>query len=145
MRKLLVILFILICGVSVGQIWEPADPTGVTYFEPVTGTRITITPSSINVTTTAEYTGVSTPVKMEITAYDSIGHFDGKRTISLPFDDAEICKRIDKYNTTTSGEFVFTVFGKPNYPANHLICYSVIIFTYKAQQRYEEYLKSLYR
>ena len=145
MKKLLVILFLVLCETSLGQIWEPIKPIGVTYFEPTTGTSIVITPSTIAVTTNAQYTGVYTPVELEIAAYDSIGHFDGRRTIKLPCTDVEICKRIDKYNTTTSGEFVFTVFGKPNYPANHLICYSVIIFTYKAQQRYEEYLNSIYR
>lgn len=145
MKKLLIILFIFICGVSVGQIWQPVDPTGVMYFEPTTGTRITITPSAIDVETTFDYTGVHTPVKMEITAYDSIGHFDGRRTISLPFKNEEICQRIYRYAVTTSGEFIFTIYGTPKHQSNYLICYSIVIFTYKTQQRYEEYLKSIYR
>ena len=145
MKKLLIILFILICGVSAGQTWQPADPTGVMYFEPVTGTSITITPSFINVTTNAQYTGVHTPMKMEITAYDSIGHFDVKRTITLPCNNAEICKRIYDYTTTVTGEFIFTIFGTPKHQSSQVIGYSINIFTYRAQQKYEEYLKTIYR
>lgn len=145
MRRILIALFVIICEVSFGQIWQPADPTGVIYFEPTTGTSITISPSAITVTTNAQYTGVYTPVKLEITAYDSIGHFDGRRTVMLPCTDTEICKRIHNYTTTISGEFVFTVFGTPEYQSSHLISYSIIIFTYKAQKQYEKYLKSIYR
>lgn len=145
MKKLLVILFLVLCETSLGQIWKPIKPIGVTYFEPTTGTSIVITPSIITVTTNAQYTGVYTPVELEITAYDSIGHFDGRRTIKLPCTDVEICKRIYNYATTISGEFVFTIFGTNEYRTIPSISYSIIIFTYKAQKQYEKYLESIYR
>lgn len=145
MKKLLIILFILICGVSIGQTWQRVDPTGVRYFDPATGTNITITPTSIKVTTNHKYTGVYTPTRLEITTYDSIGYFNDKQVINLLCNDTAICKDIYNFTTNSIGEFVFTIFGTPDYQSSHFIGYSIIIFTYRAQQKYEEYLKTIYR
>ena len=56
-----------------------------------------------------------------------------------------ICKDIYNFTTNSIGEFVFTIFGTPNYQSSHFIGYSIIIFTYRAQQKYEEYFKTIYR
>lgn len=144
MKRLIIILFILMYGVSTGQTWQPADPSGVMYFEPITGTNIIITPSSITIGTTAVYTGVHTSTGMEIIAYDSIGHFVNKWIVIPPYKDTEICRRVYDYTVTVSGELIFIIHGVPDNQTTPL-CYSINIPTYRAQQKYEEYLKSIYR
>lgn len=143
MKKLFFILLILIFGVAMGQSWQPVNPSGIMYNETVTGTKIIITPTLINVTTTSQYTGIQMPLKLEITIYDSVGRFDDKLIIVLPCRNTMICKSLYDYATKIPGEFVFTIFGTPKQPSTQIIGYSINIFTYKSQKKYEEYIKSI--
>lgn len=144
MKQLFTILFIAIYVGSAGQTWQLADPSGVRYTEPTTGTAITINKSSITITTTPEYTGISTPTYLETVIYDSLGYFIEKLIIRYPDPPSDICEKLYKYTTSMDGEFIFTIYGKIPYQQS-LMCYSIIIFTYRAQQKYETFIKSILR
>lgn len=144
MKKIFFILLLLIGGVAMGQVWQPADPVGAMYSEPVTGTVILMSPTTLKVTTNASYTGVDVPIYLETHIYDSIGHFIERIAIPCNNTPPDICMKLYNHTMYTNGLFVFTIYGKMPYERNTM-SYSISIFTYRAQLKYENTLKNILR
>lgn len=128
MKKLLLIFLLLFCGMAMGQTWQPADPSGILYSEYNTGTYITLTPSTIKIVTTPEYSSVVTPNRFTFIIYDSIGHFVEKFDRGYPNVPPEVCKKIYDYITTMNGTFIITIYGTMKYQGT--MCYSIEDYTY---------------
>lgn len=143
MKKILFILLLLIGGSAMGQIWQPADPTGIIYSEYNTGTIITMTPTTINIVTTPAYSSVVNPTYFVFTVYDSIGHFVEKINREYPNVPPEVCRKIYNYITTMNGTFIFTIYGRMQYHGT--MSYSIEDYTYYTYYRQQEYIKALLR